>query len=694
MKIFKNDLSIEELEIAESLLFNGNGHIGVRNVLEECDYSHFETNRHTYINGFYDTYIIKYPEQYYGATTKGEQMLPTIDGTLSEIRIGDIKVDMRHGEIGEHARYLDLTKGIAVRSYIFTDKQGHQTSIRSERITSFVEKEQLSTRYTFEKINHDLPIEIRTHIKFTVDQNIDPHDPRVAHNKFKIDIVSNNIENKLVEFSAPNSGCKGYFAWDISDVKGITSTDNGIVVTSKVDDRFLKAYTYSLEKFIVPNTKFDMLLIAQKLYLDEFWKVSKVNVKAKTDIESSINYGTYALLQSVSEKSIAAKGLSGNGYEGHVFWDAEMYVFPVFNKTNPVIARSMLMYRIKMLEKAIDNRKLVGYPDGALYPWRTITGLESSAFFEAGMAQHHINVDITYALYKYIEQSGDYTILTDGGYEMMSEIGKMFASIMSKDDNGYHLDLVTGPDEYSALVSDNFYTNSLVKLHFENLIKYTSFMPDNLKISNELIDLYKKIATNIVLPFDEKLQIASQDRDFLNKAKWPYEIVGDKPLLLKYHPLEIYRHQVSKQADVVLAMQLVGQSLFSNDIIENTINYYEKVTTHDSSLSFSSFATVYARLGHDLAYKYFLKNARLDLDNLHHNTKDGIHTASMGGTYQTLVDGFTNYQIKDGKIYVENNLPYEIKYLEYKVEFQKTIYSIEVKQGEEPKITKVERNEI
>lgn len=694
MKIFKNDLGIDQLEIAESLLFNGNGHIGVRNVLEECDYSHFETNRHTYINGFYDTYSINYPEQYYGATTKGEQMLPTIDGTLSEIKIGNSKVDITTGSITEHTRYLDLSKGITVRSYIFTDGDGNQTRIHSERIASFVEKEQLSTRYQFEKLNHKLPIEIVTHIKFTVDQNIDPNDPRVAHNKFKLNIVRNSIEQKQIEFSAPNSNCSGYFEWNISGIKNISSSNKEIVVTSSVETEFFKAYTYSLEDYVVPNTDFNKLLADQLEYLNKFWNVSKVNVKAETDIETSINYGTYALLQSVGEKSIAAKGLSGIGYEGHVFWDAEMYVFPVFNKTNPIVAREMLMYRINMLEKAVENRKLVGYSDGALYPWRTITGLESSAFFEAGMAQHHINVDITYALSKYIEQSGDKSILIDGGYAMMEEIGKMFASIMSKSDEGYHLDMVTGPDEYSALVCDNFYTNCLIKLHFENLIEYTSLVPNNLKISNEQLELYKDIANNIVLPFDEKLHIAKQDRDFLNKAKWPYEIVGDKPLLLKYHPLEIYRHQVSKQADVVLAMQLVGQDLYDNTIIENTIDYYETVTTHDSSLSFSSFATVYARLGHSLAYDYFLKNARLDLDNLHHNTRDGIHTASMGGTYQTLVDGFTNYQIVDDNICVENKLPKEIEYLEYKVVYKETIYSIEVKYGQKPIITKVENNEI
>lgn len=690
MKIYKNNLDSTELEIAESLLFTGNGHIGARNTLEEQNYTHFTSNRHTYINGFYDTYPINYPEQYFGASTTGEQMLPVIDGSLSKIIIGDQAVDINVQAITETNRYLDLEAGLAVRTYLVEDSNGNKTKVSYERLASFVNKEQLITQYKFEKINHNLPIKVSTQIRFSIDQNVDKNDPRVAHNSFKLNILDNDIENQQVMFEVPNSKIKGYFKWDISDVINVTSNENGLEITSQVSEQYTKSYTYSLTDFVKPNVNFESLKISQLEYLNNFWNTSKVEIEAEVNIESSVNYGTFALLQSVGTKSIAAKGLSGIGYEGHVFWDAEMYVFPVFNKTMPSVAREMLMFRIKMLDKAIENRKLVGYPDGALYPWRTITGLESSSFFEAGMAQHHINVDITYALSKYIEQSGDYSILTDGGFDMMVEIGKMFASIMSRDEQGYHLDMVTGPDEYSALVCDNFYTNSLVQKHFENLLSYLE-LDLKLTLSSQLVTKFKDIADNIVLPFDQEQNIAKQDRDFLNKGRWPYEITGDKPLLLKYHPLEIYRHQISKQADVVLAMQLVGQELYDSQTISSTINYYDTVTTHDSSLSFSNFATVYARLGDQRAYEYFLKNARLDLDNLHHNTRDGIHTASMGGTYQTLIDGFSNYQIIDNQIVVENLLPKEIKRLSYKTIFRDQIYKIELVYGQTPKLIKLEK---
>ncbi len=690
MRIYKNDFEVETLEIAESLLFNGNGHIGVRNTLEESSYKHFTSNRHTYINGFSDTYPINYPEQYFGSSNVGEQMLPVIDGSLTKIIIGETEVNLDNGTYTNHSRYLDMDTGQTVREYTFTDNQSNSTKVIIRRITSFVNKEQLITKYSFEKLNHDLDITVKTFINFEIDQNVDKNDPRVAHNKFKFNIDSVDLETNQIKFSSINSKQSGFFSFDITTIDIITESQNGLWIISSVETEYVKAYSYSLTEFVSPISNFDLLAEEQEQYLTDFWSKAKVTIKADDDLEPSVNYGTFALLQSVGAKSIAAKGLSGIGYEGHVFWDAEMYVFPVFNRTMPSVAREMLMFRIEMLDMAIKNRENVGYPAGALYPWRTITGLESSSFFEAGMAQHHINVDISYALSKYIEQTGDYSILDDGGFAMISEIAKMFASLMYKRDGEYHLDMVTGPDEYSALVNDNYYSNGLVKKHFENILVYNDFVEVG-RLDSDTIKLYTDIAENMCLPFDNELNIAKQDRDFLNKDKWPYEVIGDKPLILKYHPVEIYRHQVSKKADVVLAMQLFGEEQLTTEQIENTINYYEQVTTHDSSLSFSNFATVYARLGHELGYEYFLKNATLDLENLHHNTKDGIHTASMGGTYQTLVDGFSNYKIARGEISVENKLPKQIQFLQYNVEFEGAVYQITIEGSGDPVIKKMEK---
>ncbi len=692
MKIEKNELDIETKEIAESLLFNGNGFIGIRNTFDEKKYNDYTSNRHTYVSGFFDMYSINYPEKFFGATTQGEQMIPVIDGQTSYIYIGEERFDMDSCIVNKHTRYLDIQEGVSVREVNFTTESGKNTIMRIEKIASFTNKQYVATKYIFDKVNHDDDIKIITEISFIPYSDIDKNDPRVSHNTYELNILNNDIENKTVEFSASKSNIKCYFGWNISKIDGIDSDDKCIKVTSHIKNELIKTYTYSLENYIIPTISFGKLKSEQKSYLENFWDINKIKIDAVDDLEQSINYGTFALLQSIGENSISAKGLSGIGYEGHIFWDAEMYILPQFIKTNPEVAREMLMYRVNMLDNAIKNRQMVGYKRGALYPWRTISGRESSAFFEAGMAQHHINVDISFALFKYIEFTGDTSILLEGGFKMIHEIARFFDDIIYLKNDKYHIDKVTGPDEYTALVNDNVYTNMLVGYHFKKMIEIYKVNTEllnniNIYLDNETVDRYIHISENMAIHMNEDCSILAQDRDFLNKAYWPYENNSSKPLLLEYHPIQIYRYQISKQADAVLALQLLGFDIFDREFIRNTIKYYDDITTHDSSLSYSNFATVYARLGEAKAYEYFKKNARLDLDNLHHNTKDGIHTASMGGTYQTLIEGFADIKIIDNKLVAKNNLPKEINNIEFNINFKNKMYTILIEKGEEPFIS-------
>ncbi len=695
MKIYKNELNQETKEIAESLLFNGNGFIGIRNVFDEDYYDDYYTNRHTYLNGFYDTYPIDYPENYYGSAKTGEHMIPVLDGQTTFIFINDIKININEFKITNHERYIDLAAGTTVRKFCVVLDDQSQTEIKITKLTSFTNQEYLATKYEFNKLNHNHAIRLETHINFSSLSSTDAEDPRLGDNDNSYTVKSIDLTKQEIEITTRNSEVSCFFKWNLSENESVCEVrDEQIVIKSNVrDQEFIKTYTYSLEKFIEPKIDFPCLLRKQKAFLDEFWASSKVTIKADEQIEESINYGSYCLLASLGTNdhtSIAAKGLSGLGYEGHVFWDAEMYVFPFFVKTYPKYAKSMLNYRIKMLDKAIENRINVGYEAGALYPWRTITGLESSSFFEAGMAQHHINLDIAYAFITYVEMTDDISILQNGGYEMLYQICLMFSTLVHKQNGKYHLDKVTGPDEYTALVDDNFYTNSLLSYVTEHLITYDKIIGN--KLSEKEVELFTAIFKNINLPVSNELGIYAQDRDFLNKGLWPQEELK-KPLLLNYHPLYIYRYQICKQADVVLATQLLFDDLNKGDFIKNTIEYYDEITTHDSSLSFSSFATVYAKLKHEKAYEYFLKNARLDLDNLHHNTKDGIHTASMGGTYQTVVEGFANMQINGDEITFSNNLPKQIKYLEFNIYFKGELYNVQINEDNEPLISKKGKNE-
>lgn len=410
-------------------------------------------------------------------------------------------------------------------------------------------------------------------------------------------------------------------------------------------------------------------------------------------LEESVNYSTFALLQSLGTNgttSIAVKGLSGSSYEGHYFWDAEMFVFPVFLHLNPPLAKQLLTYRYNTLEKARENRQLFGYQTGALYPWRTISGTESSPFFEGGAAQHHINADIAYAFIQYYRYTNDLEFMADCGFEVLLETARFFTEIGYMKNNQFHIDKITGPDEYTVLVNDNYYTNQLVAYQFEWINRLAQLLeeqrPEQWRTITRKLHLQKaelqelaQFSEKMALPFDEEKGIIAQDRDFLKKGPWPYSKEKTKyPLLLNYHPLTIYRYQISKQADAVLALMLF-QNNFDQATIEKSIAYYDEVTTHDSSLSYSTFSTVYSRSGQvEKGYDYFLKNARTDLDNSHKNTKNGIHTASMGGTFMTIIYGFCNLQVINDELVIYPHLPAEIEEIEFYTYFKNQKYKIYV----------------
>lgn len=683
MKIYYNDLSQEKLEIAESVLFTGSGNIGMRNTLVEENYNFFKSERATYINGFYETKPITYPEKCYGFATTGESMINVIDTQLTHIFVGEKKLNILDCKVIEHERYLDLTNGCAYRMTIFEDENGNQTKFEHTRLISFVTANLIIEKFKFTKINHQLPIKLINRFQYKTEVEIDVNDPRVNHDLMAVNIDQVNLKSNSIEFSTEQSKLSKVLNYNFSQQPAsVEQLNDALAFTFELQtDQFVKCVTYQNTVQLI-DIDVEEEFQKQQKYLTTFWENAKIQIVADVEIEASVNYGTYALLQSVGRDgftSIAAKGLSGNGYEGHYFWDSEMYVLPVFTNLQPAIARDMLQYRINKLDQAIANREMIGYETGALFPWRTISGQECSAFFEAGMAQHHINCDICYGLIDYYQKTRDVQLMIDGGFKLLLETSRFFASIMYEKDGMYHLDKVTGPDEYSTLVNDNLYTNCMVSHQLKNTVLIYNQLQSQLpSVEQDELILFEKIADNIAIKYDEERKIIWQDRDFLNKQLWPYNSENKHPLLMHYHPLEIYRYQVSKQADAVLAMMLLPD-MFEHEYIKNSVEYYDSVTTHDSSLSFSIYAIVYARINQlSKAYDYFLKNARLDLDNVHHNTKDGIHTAAMGGTYMTILYGFLGYEIVDNKPTINPKVPVEIKQIKLRVNYLSEIYEINV----------------
>jgi alpha,alpha-trehalose phosphorylase len=434
----------------------------------------------------------------------------------------------------------------------------------------------------------------------------------------------------------------------------------------------LKKDTYNLlEETVLRDV--EEFYQSQKEYLAKFWDSCQVEIVGDRELNQAVAYNLYQLVQSVGKdpySNIAAKGLSGEGYEGHYFWDTEMYIQPFFTLTSREIAKNLIRYRYTILDYAKNNAKILGHKKGAAYPWRTIMGKECSGFFPAGSAQYHISGDIVYAIIKYYLATKDIEIIEECGAEILIEVSRMWMDLGNYYQGEFHLNEVTGPDEYTCLVNNNYYTNVLAKFGLAWTVKFIQLLEEkNIEeavirktgLTKEELQEFQEASDKMLLPYDQETGINPQDDSFLQKKVWDISTITpcEKPLLLHYHPMHLYRYQVIKQADTVLA-HFILEDMQGIETIRKSFEYYEKVTTHDSSLSPCIYSIIAAKLGMvDKAYEYFGESAKLDLFNTHRNTKDGIHTANMGGTYMAIVYGFGGVRIKEDGLHINPILPKE-----------------------------------
>src|SRR6516165_3321013 len=425
------------------------------------------------------------------------------------------------------------------------------------------------------------------------------------------------------------------------------------------------------------NQGFEQLLASQEQYLDDFWRRSDVQVKdvredrtkrSTVEIQQAIRFNLFHILQAsarAEDSGVPAKGLTGQAYEGHYFWDTEIYLLPFLTYTSPRVARNLLTFRYKMLPQARARARQLGHR-GAMFPWRTINGEEASAYYAAGTAQYHINADIMYALRKYVQATGDEAFLWDYGAEMLVETARLWLDLGFYSDmkgGKFCINSVTGPDEYNTVVNNNAYTNLMAR---ENL-RYAAPTVQSLRATNQAaydalarktalepseVDAWVRAAENMYVPYDEKLQIIPQDDSFLDREPWDFRNTPPDhyPLLLFYHPLNIYRKRVIKQADVVLAMFLLGD-MFSLESKKQNFEYYGPLTTGDSSLSSCVEAIIAAQIGNmERALRYGVAALLMDLADVGGNVKDGCHIASMGGTWTMLTYGFGGMRDDNGTL--------------------------------------------
>src|SRR4029077_2188832 len=453
---------------------------------------------------------------------------------------------------------------------------------------------------------------------------------------------------------------------------------------------------------------FDPLLSAQARYLDDFWRRSDVRIKdvreertkrSTLEIQQAIRFNLFHILQASARAEgagVPAKGLTGQAYEGHYFWDTEIYLLPFLTYTSPRIARNLLTFRYKMLPQARARARQLGHR-GAMFAWRTISGEEASAFYAAGTAQYHINADIMYALRKYVQATGDEAFLRDCGAEMLVETARLWLDLgfyADAKEGKFCINSVTGPDEYNTVVNNNAYTNLMAR---ENL-RYAAQTVESLRATHPdsygaLVDKtalaaseaeeWMRAADSMYVPYDEKLKIVPQDDSFLDREPWDFKNTPSDhyPLLLFYHPLNIYRKQVIKQADVVLAMFLLGDA-FSPDAKKRNFEFYDPLTTGDSSLSSCVEAIIAAQIGGmEKAIQYGMAALLMDLADVGGNVKDGCHIASMGGTWMMLSYGLGGMRDHDGMLsFWPRRAPEDNAILRFPVTYRGQMLEVEIGQ--------------
>ncbi|MCP1582714.1 beta-phosphoglucomutase [Pseudoxanthomonas mexicana] len=681
----------------ETLFALANGTLGVRGALEEAD----SASDGTFLSSVFEQNPIHYHERFPGFTRSTDTRVPVAEGKHIRLRLGDAPLRLHEAEWLDFERTLDLAAGALVRRLRLKTAQGQTLEIRVRRVVPLAERALLAIRFEVASIDYTGPLTLCSSIETGRQAMEQGDDPRIG--------VHGGKGLQVAEEQADAEGARLTQRTHHSGVALICAQRHrlspGVVPTAahagegRVEQRFGATLTPGasvvIEKYVAYDDGngqaadgvdavlaralcdgFDRIADAHADAMHAFWQRAGLSVDGDPAAELALRFNLFHLLQSAGRDGIngtAAKGITGEGYEGHCFWDTEAFVLPVMAFTAPDVARAMLMYRYRTLDGARETARAMNHPRGALYPWRTIAGRECSAHYPSGSAAYHINAAIAYGIGLYLDASDDLDFLSEAGAEILFETARIWPQaghFNPRLDGAFCIHEVTGPDEYTTLVNNNWYTNRMAQRHLQRAVdawrRLSADRPDTLHalaarigLDDEEVALWERAADAMYLPVDEALGIHPQDDDFLAKPRWPFpkREGAHRPLLLDYHPLTLYRHQVCKQADVVMAMVLAGDGI-DLGTKRRDFDYYEAVTTHDSTLSAPVYGILASEVGQDeKAWHYFDASLRVDLDDLHGNTDHGVHMAAMAGSWLGLAQGFGGLRVAGGRLRFAPTLP-------------------------------------
>lgn len=669
-------LDLQLLGETESIFALSNGHIGWRGNFEEGEPHQIAGS---YLNAVYEQIRLPIAESAYGYPEEGQTIVNVTDGKIIRLLVDDEPFDVRYGKVHSHERVLDLKAGVLERTVTWESPAHRTIRIHSTRFVSLVHRGLAIIRYEVEPLDGSadlvLQSELVANVPASTRRENDPRTAETVESPFEAELndrfergavlVNCTKKSRLRVAAAMSHEVRGPRGTQTETFTGSDFARFTVATTAKPGQRLVldKVVSYGWSSFRSVETMrdqvegelasaythgFDGLLAAQRRFLADFWKQADVQLDGDDELQQAIRFSMFHVLQAAAraeQRAIPAKGLTGPGYDGHTFWDTECFVLPFLTYTYPGCVADVLRWRHSILDGARKRAGDLGMK-GAAFPWRTIHGEEGSGYWPASVAAVHVNADIADAVVRYTSATGDRHFDREVGAEMLIETARLWASVGHHDRSGaFRIDGVTGPDEYSALHDNNVYTNLMAQQNLNAAADAAERHRDvarRLKVLAGEIKSWRRAAANTYIPYEPELRIHKQASQFTDHEPWDFEHTrpDQYPLFLHFPYFELYRKQVIKQADLVLAMHLRGDA-FTPDEKARNFAYYEALTVRDSSLSACTQAVIAAEVGHlQLAHDYLGETALMDLRDLEHNVREGVHMGALAGAWLAVVHGF------------------------------------------------------
>lgn len=694
-------LDLALLAETESIFALSNGHIGLRGNLDEGEPS---GSPGTYLNSFYEVRPLPYAESAYGNPEAGQTMINVTNGKVFRLLVDDEPFDVRYGKLVRHERTLDLRAGVLRREAEWISPAGQAINVRSTRMVSFVQRSIAAILYEVEPTGASARIGVQSELVANEPMAGESRDPRTAaalaaplvaedhaHNALRVSLVHHTRASGLRMAAGMDHVIEGP---EGTVTVAESQPDLGrLTVSTELQPgeklRIVKflGYGWSSQRSLpslrdqvhlalaaARRTGWDGLLKSQREYLADFWERADIQLEGDAAIQQAVRFALFHVIQAAARaelRAIPAKGLTGNGYDGHTFWDMDAYTLPVLTYTAPDAARDALAWRHATLDLAGARARELGLK-GVTFPWRTIRGQECSGYWPAGTAAFHINADIADAVRRYVAATGDEEFEEGPGFDLVVSTARLWRSLGHHDAQGaFRLDRVTGPDEYTALVDNNVYTNLMAARNLAVAASLAVRHPERsaeLAIDEEEIASWRDAASAIVVPFDRDARITQQCNGFTRLRKWDFDgtPASEYPLLLHFHNYMLYSSQVVKQADLVFAIYVCGDHWPDEEQKARDFAFYESVTVRDSSLSAAIQGVVAAEVGHlELAWDYLSETAFIDLRDLANNTGDGVHLAALSGVWHTIVAGFGGMRDHGETLAFAPRLPSKVTRLQF-----------------------------